>query len=354
MTISATRHSTALDYYNFDKVLSYNGTFNFIIGGRGLGKTYGAKEKALSKAIRTEGADQFIYMRRYKDELRLSRDTFFADIEHLWPDKDFRHEGYKAQMAEQSTRDDKKRKWTTIGYFIPLSIAQSVKSVAFPKVKIIIFDEFIIEKGATHYLPNEAVAFQQFYSTVDRWKDKTRALFLANSVSIENPYFTKYDIRPDRVGEICTSHKLADGRPFIVCHFANSAEFSSQVKSTAFGQFIDGTEYAEYAINSEFKDANGNLVQPKSSDAQYYCSIQTPTGVFSVWIDYRDTTYYVQEKRPKKEILFTLNPEQMNNDRKLLTYSDKKLQYMRTAFNSARMFFDGPKARNSFTRVFSR
>ena len=34
-------------YYSFDDILSRNGVFNFIIGGRGIGKTYGAKKIAI-------------------------------------------------------------------------------------------------------------------------------------------------------------------------------------------------------------------------------------------------------------------------------------------------------------------
>ena len=35
--------SADLDYYSFNKVLSRNAVYNFILGARGLGKTYGAK-----------------------------------------------------------------------------------------------------------------------------------------------------------------------------------------------------------------------------------------------------------------------------------------------------------------------
>jgi hypothetical protein len=350
-----TATATKFDYYNYDKILSFAAFWNFIIGGRGLGKTFGAKIKVLTWAIRTSGDDQFIYMRRYKDELRMSRDTFTADIQDKFPDKDFRHQGWAMQMADASTRDQKKnREWITIGYFIPLSVAQSVKSVSFSKVKTIIFDEFIIEKGMTHYLPNEAVAFQNFYSTVDRAQDKTRVLFLANSVTMENPYFTYYNIRPDKIGEISKHHILANGKPYMVVHIVKSEKFAAQVRKTAFGQFIDGTEYADYALDNQFHDAHGNLVKPKTSDAEYYCTIQTKTGTFSVWVDKHTMTYYVQEKLPKRQIHFTLMPERMDEKKKLLTYNDKKLQYMRTAYNSARMFFDGPKARNSFIDVFRR
>ena len=53
-------------YYSFDDILSRNGVFNFIIGGRGIGKTYGAKKIAIDTYLET--GKQFIYLRRYKSE----------------------------------------------------------------------------------------------------------------------------------------------------------------------------------------------------------------------------------------------------------------------------------------------
>lgn len=338
--------NTGLAYYNFDKILSFNATYNFIIGARGLGKTYGAKIKAVKAAIRN--GDQFIYLRRYKSEL-VARNTFFADIADEFPNYDFRINGFTAEMATSKTRGEKKRDWATIGYFISLSTAQTQKSVAFPKVKTIIFDEFIIEKGALHYLAEEAKAFNNFYSTVDRWKDKTRVLFLANSVSIMNPYFLEYDIKPDEAGEFIRAY---DG--FIACHFADSAEFSTGVYRTRFGKFIQGTEYADYAVSSEFKDNNDNMLGLKPARAKYTFTIETKGGVFSVWIDWSGPFYYIQEKRPRQELVFTILPERMDGDKKLLVYSDKMMQYMRSAFKNGHAYFDTPRSRNAFIEIFRR
>lgn len=348
----------ALKYYSFDKVLSFNAKFNFIVGARGLGKTYGAKMKALQWAIRR--GDQFIYLRRYKTELQAARNTFFADIEDAFPNYDFRIVGNTAQMATSKDRGQKAkdRTWSTIGFFIALSTAQTQKSVSFPKVKTIIFDEFIIEKGATSYLPDESRALQNFYATVDRWKDKTRVFFLANSVSIMNPYFLAYRIRPDELEEYSVHGVNPEtGKPFIVAHFADSAEFTNAVYQTEFGRFIEGTEYAEYAVGNEFKDNHDGMLGPKPSHAKYLMTLEVKPGTFSVWVDVaapEGTTYWFQEKRPKQEILCTTVAENMTEDKKLLTYSDKLLQYMRSAFQNGNAYFDTPKTRNAFIEVFKR
>lgn len=334
-------------YYNYAKLLSYNGTYNFLVGGRGLGKTYGAKKRAIKRAITHQ--KQFIYLRRYKTEMVAAKATFFSDVGNEYPGYDFRINGNEAQMAPTTTRDEKKRQWQLIGYFVTLSNAQTQKSVAFPDVETIIFDEFIIEKGSLRYLPNEASIFNNFYSTVDRWLDKTRVFFLANSVSIMNPYFLEYDIRPDETGEFVTAK---DG--FVVCHFPDSSEFASSVYETKFGKFIKDTEYAEYAVGNEFEDANNQMIRVKDSRATYMFTLETETGTFSVWTSVLSGEYFIQEKLPKSQRFFTMLRSKMGPDKILMLRNDKPLAYLRSAFGQGKMSFDSPSTRNAFIEIFKR
>ena len=364
-------------YYNFAKLLSYNATINAVNGGRGLGKTYGAKKKGTADALKSckftevvktvtrrgkqksetvieaSAGYQFIYLRRYKEELSLARATFFADYEHEFPDWDFRLHGWEAQAsprkyAEMATG----RPWATIGYFVALSVAQNFKSVQFPRVKLIIFDEYIIEKGG-QYLPNEASKFLNFYNTVDRYKDKTRVFMLANSVSITNPYFIHYKIDPnktDKNGFI----KIADG--YLLMHFPDSEQFQAEVYQTKFGKFIADTDpdYADYAVGNKFSDNNNNLLEIKGYKAKYLFTLEVKNGMFSVWYDFERNMYFCQENRPGNEDIRTIVPERMSEGKTFVTFNDKSLQMLRTAFRSDRVRFDRAPARNAFVEIFKR
>lgn len=336
-----------LPYYDFGKVLSYNAVYNFIVGGRGLGKTYGAKKHAINNFIR-EGK-QFIYLRRFKTELG-TRSTFFDDIAHEWPEFQFRVNGHQAEMRFSSDPESEEP-WKIMGYFAALSNSQSRKSVAYPNVTTIIFDEFIIEKGALHYLPSEQEVFNNFYSTVDRWKDKTRVLFLANSVSIMNPYFMTYKIRPTR--EFVRAHK-----GFVLAHFAKSENFANAVRETRFGKFIAGTEYEDYSVGNVFKDGHDYLIERKSAYGEYLTTIKTrSSGAFSIWVERGTNTqpkFFAQRKRPKSERVVVLDPTMVSEDAVYLPYSDKLLQTIRTAYNRGRMYFDEPETRNSFAELYKR
>lgn len=342
-------------FYSYSLILSYNAVYNFVVGGRGKGKTYGWKRKAIRDAIRTyeenEVADQFIYLRRYKEELRIARDTFFADIGHVFPDWDFRTQGMHAQMSPASESTSKKRNWITIGYFIPLSTAQSVKSASFPMVKNIGFDEFILEKSATHYLPNESGIFNNFYSTVDRYKDKTRVYFMANSVNIANPYFIEFKIDPDAADKNGII-KLYNG--FVACHFIPESEFEAQVYETKFGGFIQGTDYADYAVGNQFRDNHKHMIAEKGPNARYQFTLETESGTSSIWYDIRTNKYYSQADRPKVETMFTIVPENMREGITLLTFNDGVLQMLRSAYRHDRLRFDQASTRNSFVEIMVR
>ena len=62
-------------FWNINNSVSYNALFNFIIGNRGGGKTYGMKNYVINKFIKK--GEQFIYLRRYKTEVKRIN-TFFT------------------------------------------------------------------------------------------------------------------------------------------------------------------------------------------------------------------------------------------------------------------------------------
>lgn len=346
-------------YYNYKKLFSYNAVLNFLVGGRGLGKTFGAKRKGIADNIKH--GHEFIYLRRYKEELKAARATFFADVADKFPEWEFRINGNEGQRAKRVKRlkgeSDKdyvkrtsKREWVTVCYFIALSVAQSQKSVSFPKVTLIIFDEFIIEASVnTPYLKNEVTAFLNFYNTVDRNQDKTRVLLLANSVSIMNPYFSRFDIRPDMLPEISTSHN-----GFICCHFPEASDFATSVYNTRFGKFIAGTEYADYAVGNQFKDAHEKLIEEKTANAKYKYSLETEYGIFSAWYDMTTGTWFIQSKRPGNERLLTLLPSAMEKGKIVVTYTEPVVRGLRAAFNRGDVVFDKPSTRNAFVPIFDR
>lgn len=166
-------------YWDINKSLSYNALFNFIIGARGVGKSYGAKKLAIQNFLKK--GKQFVYVRRYKEELK-KINKFFDDIKGEFPEHEFK-------VSPPNFIIDNK----IAGTAIPLSTAKIEKSTPYPNVTFIIFDEFILDKGYHHYLPDEVTNFLELYSTVSRSRDVI-VYFLSNALSITNPYFIYFNL----------------------------------------------------------------------------------------------------------------------------------------------------------------
>ena len=168
-------------YWDINKSLSYNALFNFIVGNRGAGKTYGSKKYVINRFLKY--GEQFVYIRRFKDELKKIK-KFFDDIKPEFPDIDFKVKGKTFLINGKEC-----------GTAMPLSTAKIEKSTAFPLVTTIIFDEFILDKGTHHYLPDEVTNFLECYETIARTRDNCKVFFLSNAITITNPYFLYFNIK---------------------------------------------------------------------------------------------------------------------------------------------------------------
>lgn len=330
-------------HYDLGGILSHNCLWYLIAGARGIGKTFDAKRKGINRWIKKR--TQFIYLRRFEEELK-SIGQFFADIQHLFPDWDFRVNGRQFEVAPATSRDDKKREWEVMGFAVALSTAQNKKGVPYHNVTWLIFDEFILEKSAQHYLPNEAEVLLNFYNTVDRFQEKTIMVCLANAVSIDNPYFTYLKILPDK--EI-----IKDSGGFWLAHFPQSDEFKASIASTRFGQFIEGTAYYDYSVQNQFSDNHKHLVGLKNEKALHYFNLELKSGIMAIWQDVVGQKWYATSKPVRGQLTLTLLPEKHTEETTLVFLNSEIIVNLMGAFQAHRLYFDTPATRNTFLDLFA-
>ena len=172
-------------WYDVRKTLTNNCLFNFILGNRGGGKTFSCKKFVVEKFLKT--GEQFYYLRRYKSEIKGAKmRNFFSDLqsEGFFTDKKFETKG------DTFLCDGK-----IIGYYGALSNAKlTSKGSSFPNIQIIIFDEYIIDKGFQRYLQDEVVTFLEFYESIARLRN-VRVLFLGNNVTSMNTYTLYFNLQ---------------------------------------------------------------------------------------------------------------------------------------------------------------
>ena len=161
-----------------------------LLGERSNGKSYCAKSIAIQDAI--DNGSQFIYLRRYdldtKDSLCVS---YFADLpvsnmtrgEYSCIDV-YRKGIYLANIDPETNKIVRGQK---IGYCHALSGAEHYKSLQFPTVKYILYEEFISFNG--QYIYNESSALQQYVSTIYRNNRKGKVILIGNTISRICPYY---------------------------------------------------------------------------------------------------------------------------------------------------------------------
>ena len=229
-----------MSYYNYDKIRSYNALMNIIMTNRGFGKTYGFKDMAIKNYLKN--GKQFMYIRRYKTDISKEKiELFFSDIQEKYPSHKFQVKGKNAYC------DGK-----LMGYFVALSTSLNLKSVPFPNVTLMCYDEFVIGGGSQQYIKGEVTIFAELMSTVIRKRNDCRVFLLANNISMVNPYFSYFDLKP-KPNERFTLAK--DGE--LVLEISTSEDFIQEMKLTKFGKLFKDTHYSDYAIdNKSLLDSN--------------------------------------------------------------------------------------------------
>lgn len=277
-------------YYDYDKVMGYGATFNFLITSRGLGKTYGAIKMAVKDFLKN--GHEFIYLRRYKTEITSASKHLFdaLNLNKEFKDYTLLCEGNKFFIQKhKSDDDDEKPEKQLMGYAIALSTANILKSTNFASVRTIIYDEFLLGPGVFHYLPNEVEAFLDFYETVSRMRD-VRVFFLGNAITQSNPYFNYF-----RLTLPYNSNFKTFKNGLIVVNYATNADYVEAKKITKFGQLIAGTHYSDYAVENDWLSDDEAFIEKKVGYCKNVSVVKLNGKMYGIWRSTENKRYYISE-----------------------------------------------------------
>lgn len=242
-------------FYSSHQILTYKRIYNYIVGERGVGKTYNFTKLGIAEGIKTK-QKSFVWVRRYEADIDDIKGDFTKDMEANNEFPNYTFECIKGNIIARNIVTQEK---FIIGELIALSLYQRKKSKPRPFVKYIVFDEFIAEDG-TSYLDNEVYKFINLCDTIIRHRKNVRAFLLGNAVSMVNPYFAYHNIHD-------LSKNFTKGKYYVVenCDYQ---EFREMRRKTAFGKSIDGTKYGDYAIDNKFllDDTSDVMAKPKGKE----------------------------------------------------------------------------------------
>lgn len=316
-------------FWDINEPLSYDALFNFIVGNRGSGKSYGAKEYVIKRFLKA--GEQFIYLRRFKTELK-KIGTYFMDIQEQFDGIEMRVQGKSFTINGE-----------VAGYALALSTAKIEKSTSYPNVTTIIFDEFLLDKGFHKYLPDEITMMLEIYETVARMRENVRVLFLANAISFTNPYFLFFNIQVPR------NKKGISCKNDILIQFVNNQEFIEEKEKTRFANIIKGTEYAKYSIHNEMLRDNDTFIGEMPEKALYFFTIKSSGIFYGVWRDRDFSKIFISVKfDPSYKIVYTTVLDDHTPNTMLLKGVSKSenMKSLERAFKMGLVYFDSINTKN--------
>lgn len=182
-------------FYSLENIKKTGATYNVIFGERSNGKTYSVLYEGLKEYVKNGG--QLAIVRRWKEDItgRRASDIFTAlnsnnEVEKLTNGK-YHGITYFASKFYLCNYDENGKPVYSLdtdcfAYTFALSETEHNKSISYPNITTILFDEFITKHI---YLNDEFVLFMNTISTIVRQRTNVKIYMCGNTVNKFCPYF---------------------------------------------------------------------------------------------------------------------------------------------------------------------
>lgn len=320
-------------WYDKQQLLSHNKIMNMVLSNRGGGKTFHFTRWGIDDFKKSKR--QCVWVRRYQTEIdeMLLNGKFFDAVREYYPNDELTIDGNLGKVNGE-----------VAFYFIALSTSRQLKSNNYPNVNKIVFDEFIIDKGRVTYLKSEVEVFLDLYETIARTRDNVRAVLLANSITIVNPYFLFWNIKPD-------TDKRFTVKGQVCIELFTDADFIAMKQKSRFGQLVKGTRYSDYAIENKWLLDTETFIEPKTPNAEFMLGMKYNGIMYGFWVDYRAGLIFVNKQYdPSSYSLFCLQKDDHEANLLLVkSLSDsKRIQRIVFAFRNGLLRFSDMQVKNQF------
>lgn len=342
---------TERKFYDPTRAISYNAPLTLVLSMRSYGKTYGFTREAIKDWMRDRS--EFVYVRRYETELKTAAPKLFDDImaHNEFPGYVFKMVGYEGFIAKQPLDEDEKPDWQPLCHCIPASKQANYKGVAFPKVKKIIWDEYIrMTKVPPGYLPDDMGSLFNLFKTVARDRTNVHMYLLANTCSILNPLFWFAGIR-DEPKEGFSWHR---GKSILI-EYTKDEVFADQERATPVGRLIAGTAYEDEMIDAEFHDSTETFIAKKTKRSAFLYQIVFQGTSFGVWIDTSTGIYYITPKLPsdaeQRGMSYALTADDMRPNLFMIDRATPFIKKLTGLYRMGVCYFNSPATRERWIKM---
>lgn len=339
-------------FYTLNRILEIGATYNIIIGERSNGKTYAALKYGLERYFKY--GDQMAIVRRWKEDIRGNRASeIFSSLVsndeirkisrgkysgiYYWAGKFYPcnyDENGKAIYSDSEV----------IAYPFALSDTEHNKSISYPNITTIIFDEFITRQI---YLPDEFILFMNTVSTIVRQRKNVKILMLGNTVNKYCPYFDEMGLKNVNKQEQGTIdvYKYGDSNLKVAVEYCKSMKKS---KENNFYFAFDNPKLDMITSGAWELDLYPHCpIKYTTKDVIFNYFIEFSDEIFQAEIVQKDGNFftYIHKKTTpiqdiNRDIIFNLeyNPK-LNYNRSIMLGGNKILNWIKWFFLNDRVYY---------------
>lgn len=284
-------------YLNTEGLLSQPFIFNFFIGGRGTGKTYGILKYILDHGLTV------LFVRRLQSQVEIISKPEFNPFRAVNADVEVKSASkYHAAFFLDGR---------CIGYMVALSTFSKIRGFDASGIDIIFYDEFIPE---LHERPikNEDAALFNAYETVNRNRElqgrkPVKLVCAANSNRIDNPVLQGFGLLRRLEKMIKTGKELyQDREKSLQLVYLSFSPVSERKENTALYRALHGSEFEEMSIGNRFAFSAEKI---KSRNMRQY-RILFRVGDIGFYTDrQRSNSFYVRETKETAKNNYDTSPD---------------------------------------------
>ena len=348
-------------YYNLNRIKKKNAVYNVIFGERSNGKTYALLLEGLKVYVKTGG--QIAIIRRWKEDITGKRASgiFNAINENeeivALTNGEFTGVHYYNGKFFLCNYNDNKVIYNDsdcIGYVFALSDNEHNKSISYPKVQTIIFDEFLTKHI---YLQDEFVLFMNTVSTIVRQRTDVKIYMLGNTVNKFCPYFQEMGLNHILKMEQGTIdvYKYGDSGLTVAVEYCASTQnkkannfyfaFDNPKLSMITGGAWELDIYPHVPIKFKPKDIQF-IYFIIFNDTIYQCEIVSMENLTFTYIHIK--TSEIQDD--KKDLIYTLDyVPRMNYNRNIFKPINKLQEKVLWYFKTDRVYYQNNEVGDSIT-----
>lgn len=284
------------EFWIKDNLDATGANYRMAFSQRGPGKSYQTKCEAIDRWLET--GKQFGLIRRLDNQLSIDKVTeywtdmgeYFTEKAHaVFPDYDrFIIIPRSGKWTVYGLYDDKDKRYPlgVIGYYFAINCAERYKSVSYPDIDFVIFEEFMSESHS--YLVNEFDKLMSIISTIKRRRTDFVIYMLGNTVDMNCPVLHDMGINVREMAQgdikLFTYYGGKDGETTNTVAVEYIRPVAQSEESEAF--FIFNRQQENMIINGAWQTGS----YPLFNKDDFYIEIKPK---LSIVIDYKDIKLYI-------------------------------------------------------------